>query len=97
METEEIALPIHPLKGDFILSLQCIKRFNDKQRKRLISNWEYTASGHINDLPGHLDYFINLCKKEGRGGIANSKVLQHIFNDEVAQVVANEIKKYFKI
>lgn len=97
METEEIALPIHPLKGDFILSLQCIKRFNDEQRKRLISNWEYTASGHINDLPGHLDYFINLCKKEGRGGIANSKVLQHIFNDEVAQVVANEIKKYFKI
>ena len=44
-----------------------------------------------------MNYFINLCKKEGRGGIANSKVLQHIFNDEVAQVVANEIKKYFKI
>lgn len=97
METEEITLPIHPLKGDFLLSLQCINRFNDEQRKRLISNWEYTASGHINDLPGHLDYFINLCKKEGRGGIANSKVLQHIFSEEVAQVVANEIKKYFKI
>lgn len=97
MDTEEIETPIHPSTGTFLLSLQCINNFNKEQRERLISNWEYTASDHVNDLPGHLDHFIHLCKKEGRGELLKSKVLYPIFTNDVAQIVANEIKKYFKL
>lgn len=97
MDTEETETPNDPRSGTFLLLLQCINYFNSEQRDRLISNWQYTASNHINDIPGHLDHFIRLCKKEGRGELAHSKVLYPIFTNEVAQIVANEIKKYFKI
>ena len=97
MDTEETETPIDPRSGTFLLLLQCINYFNSEQRERLISNWQYTASNHINDIPGHLNHFIRLCKKEGRGELAHSKVLYPIFTNEVAQIVANEIKKYFNL
>lgn len=77
----------------FIRSLQCASRFSELQLKRLEQNWEYTRNKYENDSIEHLNYFIRLCKKEGRGESKIKTELCQIFTEEIALVMSEEIKK----
>ena len=70
--------------------IECLHHFSSVERKRLKDNWNYTAKkGYMTDE--HISFFINLCKKEGRGD-SDHKELKDVFTDDVAQKVLKALK-----
>lgn len=71
--------------------IECLYHFSSVERKRLKDNWNYTAQkkGYMTDE--HISFFINLCKKEGRGD-SDHKELKDVFTDDVAQKVLKALK-----
>ena len=70
--------------------IECLHHFSSVARKRLKDNWNYTAKkGYMTDE--HISFFINLCKKEGRGD-SDHKELKDVFTDDVAQKVLKALK-----
>ena len=71
--------------------IECLHHFSSVERKRLKDNWNYTAQkkGYMTDE--HISFFINLCKKEGRGD-SDHKELKDVFTDDVAQKVLKALK-----
>lgn len=80
-------------KDGFIRKLQCVRNFTESQIERLEQNWDYTRKGNEMNPNEHLRFFINLCKKEGRGESKKLTDLNRIFTEEVARVMYEEIKK----
>lgn len=80
---------------DSILDLICLKELSPEVKKRIQENWNYTADGKKYMSKEHIRYFINLCKKEGRGGTNNRK-LKGIFTDELANKVEEELRRIKK-
>lgn len=81
----------------FIITLNSVKHFNKEQQKRLISNWEYTQKQTKGDKNNHLKFFVNLCKKEGRGegNCGHNSVLYEVFTEFVAKEIQDEIKRVY--
>ena len=75
-----------------ILNFDCLKSFPENALKRIQDNWNYTAKekGYMTDE--HINYFINLCKKEGRGESDKHKELKDLFTEETAKSIQNELK-----
>ena len=81
----------------FIITLNSVKRFNKEQQQRLISNWEYTQKQTRGDKNEHLKFFVNLCKKEGRGEgkYGRNSVLYNAFTEIIAKEIQEEIKRFY--
>lgn len=77
-----------------LLNLDDIKVLPDIVKNRIQKNWEYTYdSKNYKYLSiDHIDYFINLCKKEGRGEGHNSD-LKGYFDEEMAKIVNEKLKE----
>ena len=71
--------------------IECLQHFSSVIRKRLKDNWDYTAQkkGYMTDE--HISFFINLCKKEGRGE-SDHQELKNVFTEDVAQKVLKALK-----
>jgi len=82
----------YPNESKFLLSLDSLKNIPNKAIERLIENFEYTGKGR--DKEKHISYFINLCKKEGRGD-SQEKTLKNIFSKETAILVEKELRSKY--
>lgn len=81
-----------PLFDDDICSLEALKELPEFAVKRILSNWNYTAQENGFRTEEHIKYFINLCKKEGRGE-SKHKELKGLFTESIAQKILTELKK----
>lgn len=72
-------------------NIECLQHISSEIRKRLKDNWDYTAQkkGYMTDE--HISFFINLCKKEGRGE-SDHQELKNVFTEDVAQKVLKALK-----
>ena len=65
--------------------------------KRLEQNWRYTGQDYKDDRKEHIRYFINLCKKEGRGDTHKLTSLHKVFTNQLAEQVEKELLDYYGI
>lgn len=85
-------LRTYPKESQFLSSLDCLKDIPNNVIERLIENFEYTGRGK--DKENHINHFINLCKKEGRGEL-REKALKNIFSEEMASAIEKELRNKY--
>lgn len=75
--------------------LKCLHSyaFPQKANESLEKNWEVAAKKEKYMSIKHINYFINICKKEGRGEYKKYQGLKGLFTEEVAKLVEEELKK----
>ena len=66
-------------------------------QNRLSRNWEYTESKYPDDRGEHIRYFLNLCKKEGRGETNKTSPLKGVFTEALASQAEKELYFYYGI
>ena len=64
---------------------------SDKIKDRLEQNWNYTGSRYPDNKFEHIKFFINLCKKEGRGESNQPSPLAYFFTEDIAKQVEKEL------
>lgn len=79
-------------KDENIPHINCIQNFPQVAYRRLIDNWKFTVrkKGYMNNE--QINYFINLCSKEGRNEYPNHRELVGYFTDEVAKKIRKELE-----
>ena len=65
--------------------------------RRLEDNWQYTGKEYVNDITGHINFFIKLCKKEGSGNSKYPSPLKSIFTENLSNQVEQELRLYYGI
>lgn len=63
--------------------------------RRLDQNWKYTGLSYKDDRREHIRYFINLCKKEGRGESQKRTSLFSVFIAPLADAIEKELLNYY--
>jgi hypothetical protein len=66
-------------------------------QRRLEQNWLFTQKQYTNNRAEHIRYFINLCKKEGRGEAHKQTSLNGIFDERIASQVEKELHIYYNV
>lgn len=75
-----------------VVNLECSRGLDHTKLKQLIYYYNYAQKEHPNNKEELIRFFISLCKKEGRGGMKFSEVLNGYFTDEVAKRFEEELK-----
>lgn len=81
-----------------IVKLECSKGLDHTKLKQLIYYYDFAKKKHPNNKEELIRFFINLCKKEGRGGIKSSyEALNGYFTNEVAEKFEEELRNKIDI
>lgn len=62
---------------------------------RIEQNWQFTGLQYKDDNQEHIRYFINLCKKEGRGESKKRTPLYNVFVGQLAEQIEKELLSYY--
>ncbi len=81
--------------GEALPRLLSISGLSMNVQNRLDENWEYTGRSTKNDIREHIRYFINLCKKEGRGDSQKQTSLYKVFTGQLAEQIEKELLFYY--
>lgn len=74
------------------------KGLDHTKLKQLIYYYDFAPKKHPNNKEELIRFFINLCKKEGRGGIKSSyEALNGYFTNEVAEKFEEELRNKIDI
>ncbi|MEE0997256.1 MAG: hypothetical protein U0L74_07800 [Paludibacteraceae bacterium] len=95
--TEESSLNMFEKKHT-IVKLECSRGLDTTKLRQLIYYYDCAQKKHPNNKEELIRFFINLCKKEGRGGIKSSyEALNGYFTDEVAKKYEEELRNKIDI
>lgn len=86
---------ISALSDEVFPSIPIANQINSNVHKRLEQNWEFTGLKYKNDKREHIRFFINLCKKEGRGDSLKPTSLFNVFTTQLAEQVERELLDYY--
>lgn len=86
---------ISALSDEVFPSIPIANQINSNVHKRLEENWKFTGSQYKNDKREHIRFFINLCKKEGRGDSPKPSSLFNVFTTQLAEQVERELLDYY--
>ena len=86
---------ISTLSDEVFPSIPIVNQINSNVHKRLEQNWKFTGLKYKNDRREHIRFFINLCKKEGRGDSQKSTSLFNVFTTQLAEQVERELLDYY--
>ena len=86
---------ISALSDEVFPSIPIANQINSNVRKRLEENWKFTGEKYKNDRREHIRFFINLCKKEGRGDSLKPTSLFNVFTTQLAEQVERELLDYY--
>lgn len=89
----ELQMTVENDDDGFIRGLECVRTCEcaEQQIKRLIENFIYTKK-NSKDKEDHIQHFINLCEKEGRGEIKGYYALKDFFTPEIGDIFRKEIE-----
>lgn len=84
------------MRGHFIGKLESTQNITSGRiLQRLIDNWDYVSKKETNKQE-QIKFFINLCKKEGRGeSKTGNKELIGYFTSDIAEMFEKEIKEKY--
>lgn len=88
---------VDPNSVDKLPALNCFSSFDYKVRNRLESNWLFTGKNYLNNRFEHINYFINLCKKEGEGRSGKQTELTGTFTRDLAEQAKKELELFYGI
>ena len=86
---------ISALSDEVFPSIPIANQINSNVHKRLEQNWKFTGLKYKNDRREHIRFFINLCKKEGRGDSQKPTSLFNVFTTQLAEQVERELLDYY--
>lgn len=86
---------ISTLSDEVFPSIPIVNQINSNVHKRLEQNWKFTGLKYKNDRREHIRFFINLCKKEGRGDSQTQTSLFNVFTTQLAEQVERELLDYY--
>lgn len=86
---------ISTLSDEVFPSIPIVNQINSNVHKRLEQNWKFTGLKYKNDRREHIRFFINLCKKEGRGDSQKPTSLFNVFTTQLAEQVERELLDYY--
>ena len=87
--------PVSSLSNETLPIIPSLYRINSNVHKRLEQNWKFTGSKYKDDRREHIRFFINLCKKEGRGDSPNKTSLFNVFTIQMAEQIEAELLDYY--
>lgn len=80
----------------FITQLDCSKGLDADKKEQLVYWWKIAQKKWPNNKDEFIKYFINLCKKEGRGeSFSNYQALKGYFTQEVADLYEKELRNRY--
>ena len=86
----ELSLPFNEViqdpDGDDIVNYKCFCNLSKEIMDRIRDNWRFTKG---KDPRNYVNYFINLCKKEGKGQ-GRHRELQGVFTEDLANAFLKE-------
>lgn len=78
--------------------LECSKDVDAEKKEQLAYWWKVAYEKYPDTKDEFIKYFINLCKKEGRGGSSSSyQALKGYFTQEVADQFEAELKRRYDV
>jgi hypothetical protein len=86
---------VSSLSDETFPNIPSLNRLNSNIHKRLEQNWEFTGSKYKDDRREHIRFFINLCKKEGRGESPKPTSLLDVFTIQIAEKIETELLDYY--
>ena len=86
---------ISALSDEVFPNIPIANQINSNVHKRLEQNWKFTGLKYKNDKREHIRFFINLCKKEGRGDSQKPTSLFNVFTTQLAEQVERELLDYY--
>ncbi len=81
--------------SNLIEELECLKSADEEIINRLKDNWQFVI-GEETKKAGIINFFINLCKKEGEGRSDKQTVLQGFFTEDIAKLCKEELEKKYE-
>lgn len=78
----------------FIAQLDSAQNIPPKVLNRLKDNWDFVTS-RTKDRNQQISFFINLCKKEGRGEMPRHRILTGFFTEDIAAKFEKEIREKY--
>ena len=78
----------------FIVQLDSAQSIPPKVLNRLKDNWDFVIS-QTKDRNAQISFFINLCKKEGRGEMPRHRILTGFFTEDIAAKFEKEIREKY--
>lgn len=86
---------VSSLSDETFPNIPSLNRLNSNIHKRLEQNWKFTGSKYKDDRREHIRFFINLCKKEGRGESPKPTSLLDVFTIQIAEKIETELLDYY--
>ena len=87
--------PVYSFSDEEFPNIPLLNRVNPKVHKRLEQNWKFTGGKYKGDRREHIRFFINLCKKEGRGDSPKPTSLFNVFTIQMAERIEAELLDYY--
>lgn len=89
--------PISSLSDEAFPNIPLLNRINSNVHKRLEQNWKFTRAKYKDNRREHIRFFINLCKKEGRGDSPKPTSLFNVFTIQMAEQIETELLDYYDL
>lgn len=86
---------VSSLSDEAFPNIPLLNRVNPNVHNRLEQNWKYTGSKYKDDRREHIRFFVNLCKKEGRGDSPKPTSLYKVFTIQMAEQIETELLDYY--
>ena len=78
-------------------NIKCFHQLPLDVLSSLKKNWYFTYEKHPKNILEHIQHFINLSKKQGRGDTKNTTALKDYFTAQLSYSVEQELKKFYNI
>lgn len=88
-------LTISSLSSETFPNIPSVNKVNANVLNRLEQNWKFTGLKYKDDRRKHISFFINLCKKEGRGESQKQTSLFNVFTIQFAEQIENELLDFY--
>lgn len=83
------------LSKEYLPKLPSLNQLSTEVYMRLEQNWRYTGQNYKNGDREHIRFFINLCKKEGRGDSPMKTSLFEVFTVQLAEQIEKELLSFY--
>lgn len=90
-----IGQSISHLSDEVFPNIPIANRINSNVHERLEKNWKFTGLKYKDDRREHIRFFVNLCKKEGRGDSKKPTSLFNVFTIQLAEQIEKELLEYY--
>lgn len=89
--------PINSMSNEALPNLPSLIQLSPEVYRQLEKNWKFTSMNYKDDRREHIRFFINLCKKEGRGDSSKKTSLYSVFTTQLANQIEKELLSFYGI